>query len=303
MILENNTQTKAGFVAIVGMPNAGKSTLLNTLLGHKVAIVTPKAQTTRLPVRGILTQDDTQLIFVDTPGLYHGKRSLEDAMYNMAMQSWQDADAVLMVLDVTKGWREMDEQLLEALRHAKGRKPLFLAMNKVDLLKDKAGLLPLMERARAEDIFTEVFPISALKQKYTEDLLQALQATALPSPFLYDSTTVTDTPLKLRAAEVTREKAMLYLQDELPYGVAVEPLNMEVGEDGSIAFYQNILIDRQHHKEMVLGKHGAMLKKIGTAARKELTYLLGVPVHVFNHVKVKENWANSASVLQTLHLR
>lgn len=294
----NKTSTRAGFIAIVGLPNAGKSTFINKALGHKVAIVSPKAQTTRMPVRGILSTEDTQLIFVDTPGLYKGKRQLEELMLNTVQQNWQDADAVLHVVDATKGFQEMDISLLEDLKKAK--KPTVLALNKVDLIKEKEELLPILQEANDLAVYEEVFPISAMKGVAVEDLVQTLGSFVPESPFLYDPETVTDLPQRYALAETTREKIFMFLQQELPYGIAVETVSIEEFDNGDLRVDQNILLDRDAHKQIVIGHKGEMLKKIGTAARKEMTKSYGRKVHTFLQVKVKTNWANSKRLLQEM---
>ncbi|MFZ2619590.1 MAG: GTPase Era [Alphaproteobacteria bacterium] len=285
--------TKAGFIALVGQTNAGKSTLMNALIGQKLAIVTPKAQTTRMPIRGIATTDDTQYIFVDTPGLHNPKRLLDETMLESAHQSWRDADAVLMLVDARKGFQKLDADLIDLLRTSK--KPVFLALNKIDVVKDKEGLLPILEQAQAFEVFREVFPLSALKatdnkEKIIPALLTSLRDSLPDSPFLYDVGTVTDQSLTVRLGEITREKAFMHLQQELPYGLAVQMVSMTDFDNGSLRVEQNIILGREAHKPMVIGAKGAMLKKIGTAARKDMKDVLGRHVHLFLNVKVKEGW-------------
>jgi GTP-binding protein Era len=297
--------TKAGFIALVGLPNAGKSTLLNALMARKVSIVTPKAQTTRFPLRAVLTQGDTQFIFVDTPGLYRGKRVLEEKMHQGAQQAWREADVVLMMVDARKGLQAEDLNLAQALKQA--RKTAFLVVNKTDVVKEKEDLLPLLQQAQETGAFQEVFPLSALggtkgKEKMLPALLETVASLLPEGPFLYDPETVVDLPIPLMAAEVTREKAFLYLQEELPYGLAVMPAGLEEDEAGALRLYQNILLERETHKQMVIGKQGAMLKKIGTAARRELSTILNRKVHLFLQVKVKKGWAEKPAMLQSLGL-
>lgn len=290
--------TKAGFIALIGLPNAGKSTLLNTLMGQKLAIVSPKAQTTRLPIRGVLSTETTQYIFVDTPGVFRGKRAMEDKMEESVKQAWQNADIALHVLDATKGLTESDIELAKSIK--KTNKTLFLAVNKIDALKRMEDQLPLLQAISDAGVFDHVFPISALKNKQVDGLLAAIETVLPDSPFLYDKDQLTDMPLQTRAAELTREKAFLYLQQELPYGLAVETIAMETMETGDLRVDQHIFIERDAHKQMVIGKSGAMLKKIGTAARKDMTRSFGRKVHLFLQVKVKPNWANSGQALAHL---
>lgn len=297
---QSHAATKAGFVAIIGAPNAGKSTLLNTLMGYKLAIVSPKAQTTRFAIRGILTHGHTQFIFVDTPGLHAPKRLLDEAMVAAATTTWHDADTVLYVLDATKGFTDFDLNTLSMIKTS--NKPCFLALNKIDMVKDKSKLLPLMEKATELDMFTEVFAISALKNKGLDEFLDELAKPLPESPFLYDEETVTDQPARLLASETTREKAFLFLQDELPYGLTVDTTAVEDKDDGSQIVHQVIIIKREAHKPIVIGKGGSMLKRIGEAARKDLSKQFGHKIHLKLTVKVKPDWDKSKSVLQSLGL-
>ena len=303
--MTNTPTTRAGFVAIVGQTNAGKSTLMNAMMGQKLAIVTPKVQTTRMNLRGVLTENDAQLIFVDTPGLHIPKRLLDEKMVESAHQAWKDADVVLMVLDARKGFTEMDETLCASIK-ASG-KPAFLIVNKIDLISDKEELLPLLQKITELNVFADVFPISALngtrgKEKVLPQVVAALQKKIPEGPYLYDEETVTDMPTRYLAAEITREKAFLFLQDELPYGLAVETVQLEEFENGDVRIDQTILIERDAHKPMVIGKNGEMLKKIGTSARKELSQALGRKAHVFLTVKVKKDWAKNPRHLGDLGL-
>jgi GTP-binding protein Era len=294
---------RSGFVALVGLPNAGKSTLLNALMARKVSIVTPKAQTTRFPLRAVLTKEETQFVFVDTPGLYKGNRALEETMHRSAQDAWQEADVVLMLVDARKGLQEEDNHLISHLRRA--RKEAVLVLNKTDVLKEKEVLLPLLQQAQETEAFKEVFPLSALagtkgKEKMLAQLLETLGTMLPEGSLLYEPETVVDLPIALLAAEITREKAFLHLQEELPYGLAVEPVSLEEDEKGDLHLHQHILLDREPHRQMVIGKGGSMLKKIGTAARKELNIILNRKVHLFLHVKVKKGWPNHRGTLQKI---
>lgn len=293
--------TKAGFIALIGAPNAGKSTLMNALLGQKLAIVTPKVQTTRVNLRGILTQDDVQYIFVDTPGIHQPKRTLDKSMVVAAKEAWQEADVVVMLVDGSKKGISQDvSQILDSLKDA--RKPLLLALNKVDDVKDKARLLPLMEELAARQLFKEILPISALKTQGLAMLLETVAKYLPESPYLFDPESITDTPTRQLMAEFTRERAFMYLQQELPYALMVETVDVEEREDGAVDIHQNILIKREAHKPIVIGKGGAMLKKIGQSARTHMADLLDRPVHLHLTVKIKPNWDENPWLLREMGL-
>lgn len=297
------TLTKAGFVAIIGAPNAGKSTLLNSLLAHKLAVVSPKVQTTRTNIRGILTQENTQYIFVDTPGIHDPRRSFDKAMVDAAWQALNDADVVLFVLDGLKGFDKQVLQLLENLKKEKNLPPIHLVVNKIDKIA-KPKLLPLMQKASEDGVFKEIIPLSALKIKDKEkQLILNTLAKGLPqSPYLYDEETLTDMPSRLWAAEATRERAFLLLGEELPYAMSVETLSFETRNDGSIEIHQNIYIERDGQKKIVVGKNGQMLKKIGEQARKGMENMFDTRVHLFVQVKVRPNWASDIHHMRMLGL-
>ena len=280
--------TRCGFVALVGAPNAGKSTLLNALVGSKVAIVSPKVQTTRTRVLGITLEGDSQLVFVDTPGIFQPKRRLERAMVAAAWQGAQDADLVVLLVDATADRIKPETRsIIEGLKAA-GR-PAILALNKIDAVK-RPKLLALSEALNAEGDFTATYMISALTADGLDDLKSAL-ATAVPEgPWLYPEDQLSDMPERLLAAEITREKIFLRLYQELPYAATVETESWEQRDDGSIAISQVIFVQRDTQKAIVLGKGGQMIKAIGTAARQELEEILDCRVHVRLFVKVRESW-------------
>ncbi len=282
------TATRCGFVALVGAPNAGKSTLLNALVGSKVAIVSPKVQTTRTRVLGITLEGDSQLVFVDTPGIFQPKRRLERAMVAAAWQGAQDADLVVLLVDATAGKIKPETQaIIDGLASA-GRRAI-LALNKIDAVK-RPMLLALSEALNAAGDFSATFMISALTADGIGDLRSAL-ATAVPEgPWLYPEDQLSDMPERLLAAEITREKLFLRLYQELPYAVTVETESWEQHDDGSIAISQVIFVQRDTQKAIVLGKGGQMIKAIGTAARLELEEILDCRVHVRLFVKVRESW-------------
>lgn len=297
--------TRAGFVAILGLPNAGKSTLLNSLVGEKLAIVTPKEQTTRTNLRGILTQDDTQMVFVDTPGIHKPRRMFDRAMVDAAWQARADSDVAVLMVDARKGFSEDVRPILESLK--KSSRPVVLALNKIDLL-DRERLLPLMAMAgdmKAEKgpLFRDVFAISAQKGDGVADLVRGLRRYMPESPFLYDPEQLTDAPMRILAAEVTREKAFLLLGEELPYSLLVETVTYQTKDDGSVRIEQSLLVEREGQKKIVIGAGGQMLKKIGQRARLDLEKLLGHRVHLFLHVKVRENWTTDTRLMRDFGLQ
>lgn len=280
--------TKAGFAAILGAPNAGKSTLLNRFVGEKLSIVSRKAQTTRLRVLGILTEGDTQVGLIDTPGIFEPKNRLDKAMVRAAWDSLDGADAILLVVDAAT--RQPDakaEVIVEALARRKVRASL--ALNKVDRVK-REKLLPLAEHYASQGLFDKIFMISALEGGGVEDVKNHLLAAMPQGPWIYPEDQLTDLPERLLAAEVTREQILLQLHDELPYQAAVIPESWEERKDGSVAIRQTILVARVNHRMIVLGKAGAQIKKIGQRAREELAAQLDRPVHLFLEVRVDERW-------------
>jgi GTP-binding protein Era len=291
--------SRCGFAAIIGAPNAGKSTLINALVGSKVAIVSPKVQTTRMPVRGIAINGETQIVFVDTPGIFRPRRRLDRAMVTSAWSGAEEADAVLVIVDAadltananSPGARDT-LAILEGLKQGKGKKRA-LVLNKIDGMK-RTDLLPLVERFHAEGVFEDVFLISALKGEGVADV-QAWVAARMPEgPWLYPEDQAADIPSRLLAAEVTREKIYLRLHDELPYASAVETEKWEERRDGSVKIDQVIYVQRDGQKAIVLGKGGATIKTIGALAREELEKLFGRRVHLFLFVKVREDWAENS---------
>lgn len=297
------TETRAGFVAIIGAPNAGKSTLMNQLLGAKVAIVSPKVQTTRFNIRGVLTRDSVQFVFVDTPGIHRPRRSFDRAMVDAAWQSHADADVVLLLIDAYKGFNEEARMIIENLKADKATQnvPVLLAFNKIDKVP-KEKLLPLMAEAGQLGLFRDVFAISALKRNGLGDILNKIAEYIPASPYLYDEDTLTDLPDRLLAAEITREKAFLLLGEELPYSLSVQTENWATRADGSIEIHQNLMIERDGQKKIVIGKGGQMLKEIGQRARKELQHLFECNVHLYLQVKVRPAWSEDRRLLEALGL-
>lgn len=291
--------TRCGFAAIIGAPNAGKSTLINALVGSKVAIVSPKVQTTRMPVRGIAMAGQTQIVFVDTPGIFRPRRRLDRAMVTSAWAGAEDADAVLLIVDAadlvadanSPGARDT-RGILEGLKDGKSKKKA-LILNKIDGMK-RTDLLPLVEKFHAEGVFEDVFLISALKGEGVADVAAWVASRMPEGPWLYPEDQAADIPSRLLAAEVTREKIYLRLHDELPYSSAVETEKWEERRDGSVKIDQVIYVQRDGQKAIVLGKKGATIKTIGELARTELETLFGRRVHLFLFVKVREDWDNNS---------
>ena len=279
-----------GLVAVLGAPNAGKSTLVNALVGQKVAIVSAKAQTTRARLMGIALADQTQIILADTPGIFAPKRRLDRAMVAAAWEGANTADAILLVVDSRKKRRDYLADILESLTHRPERK--ILVLNKVDETP-KEPLLIAAEELTQADAFDEVFFISALTGDGVAELKARLAALMPESPWHYPEDQVSDASERLLACEITREQLYRQLHDELPYDSAVRPESYTQRKDGSVEIHQQIVIARDSQKGIVLGKGGAKLKAIGEAARNELAGILGVKVHLFLQVKVEEGWADA----------
>lgn len=290
---------KCGLVAVIGAPNAGKSTLVNALVGQKVAIVSAKAQTTRARLMGIALEGEAQIILADTPGLFEPKRRLDRAMVNAAWEGAVDADAILLVVDGRKKKRDYLEPILASLKERKERK--ILVLNKVDATA-KEPLLIAAQELSEQGNFDEVFFVSALTGDGVPELKKHLAGLMPEGVWHYPEDQVSDASERLLAAEITREQLYRQLHDELPYDSAVRPESYTHRKDGSVEIHQQIVIARDSQKGIVLGKGGARLKAIGEAARKELAELLGVKVHLFLHVKVEENWAESKEIYEEIGL-
>jgi GTPase len=293
--------TRAGFAAIIGAPNAGKSTLTNRLVGTKVSIVTQKVQTTRFPVRGVVMAGDAQIVLVDTPGIFAPRRRLDRAMVRAAWAGAEDADAVVHLVDVqaelaaaAPGSKAADRKAAEdVLRIVEGLKAAdrqaILALNKIDGVK-RERLLELSQRLFETGAYSEVFMISAATGSGVDDLKARLAELMPEGPWLYPEDQAADLPARLLAAEVTREKLYLRVHEELPYAAAVETTAFEERKDGSLRLEQTIYVERDGQRAIILGKAGQTLKWIGQKAREELADILGRPVHLFLHVKVDERW-------------
>ena len=287
----------AGFVAVIGAPNAGKSTLVNALVGQKVAIVSAKAQTTRARLMGIAIEGEAQILLVDTPGIFEPKRRLDRAMVAAAWSGAEDADLTLMVIDAAA--KRDIERVAAGLKVRKS--PLMIALNKVDLAK-KCDLLGLAQRLTDELAPEQLFMISALTGDGVADLKAALAAALPEGPWLYPEDEVSNATDRMIAAELTREQIYHQLHQELPYASAVETEKWEDRKDGSTAIHQQILVERDSQKAIVIGKGGRRLKAIGEAARTELALHLGRPVHLFLHVKVNPRWGEDRALYEDIGL-
>ena len=291
---------RCGYVALVGAPNAGKSTLLNLLVGTKLSIVTPKVQTTRSRVLGIALRGEAQLIFIDTPGIFVPRRRLDRAMVAAAWAGAEDADIVVVLVDASRGLDDDDTRaILERLKATQRRR--VLALNKIDLVK-REHLLPLADEAAKLCDFERLFMISSTAGDGTGDLAEFLASTVPEAPWLYPEDQLTDLPQRLLAAEITREQLYLQLHQELPYAAAVETEQWEERQDGSVKINQVIHVQRDGQKAIVLGKGGEQVKKIGAAARAELEKLLERRVHLFLFVRVTPEWAEDRAHFAALGL-
>jgi GTP-binding protein Era len=289
MAEQSAEDTRCGFVALIGAPNAGKSTLLNTFVGSKVTIVSHKVQTTRALVRGIALEGGAQLIFVDTPGIFAPKRRLDRAMVTTAWSGAHDAEAVAVLIDARKGLDDEAEAILMGL--AEVRQPKLLLLNKIDLV-EREKLLALAKAANEGVAFAATFMISALTGDGVKDAKRWLAEKMPPGPWLYPPEQMSDAPLRQLAAEITREKLFHRLHQELPYQSTVETESWKELRDGSIRIEQTIYVERESQRKIVLGKGGAAIKKIGAEARKEISEIAEKPVHLFLFVKVREGWGD-----------
>ena len=286
--MTNNT-TCAGFIAVVGAPNVGKSSLINRLVGTKVSIVSPKVQTTRTRVLGICMAGASQVIFIDTPGIFQPRRRLDRAMVAAAWGGAGDADHVLLLVDAARGIDDNTRDIIDKLRGS-GRRAV-LAINKVDIVK-KPDLLALTATLQDPDLFTKTFMISATSGDGVNDLLAYLAGLLPAGPWLFPEDQVSDMPERLLAAEITREKLYLELHQELPYASTVETESWEYKPDGSVRISQVVYVERDTQKAIVLGKGGRQIKRIGVKARQELQEILDTNVHLFVFVKVREKWGD-----------
>lgn len=289
--MEENTQKKSGFVTLIGRPNVGKSTLMNHLIGQKIAITSDKPQTTRNRIQTVYTDDRGQIIFVDTPGIHKAKNKLGEYMVNVAEHTLRDVDVILWLVEpstfIGAGERHIAEQL------NKVKTPIILVINKIDTVKNQDEILTFMAAYKDICDFAEIVPLSALKEKNT-DLLTELIFKYLPyGPQFYDEDTVTDQPMRQIAAELIREKALRLLNDEIPHGIAVTIERMKERPDGIMDIDASIVCERDSHKGIIIGKGGSMLKRIGTEARKDIERMMEIQVNLKLWVKVRKEWRDS----------
>ncbi|NEY91054.1 GTPase Era [Tabrizicola oligotrophica] len=291
---EANLGTRAGFVALIGEPNAGKSTLLNRMVGAKVSIVTHKVQTTRARIRGICIEGQSQIVFVDTPGIFRPRRRLDRSMVKAAWGGASDADIVVLLIEAHRGLTEGAQAIIDRLRDEMPRgKPVALAINKIDRVKAEA-LLALAQQVNEAFPFAKTFMISAERGHGVDDLREWLAAEVPEGPWFYPEDQIADLPMRMIAAEMTREKLTLRLHEELPYQLTVETEKWEDKPDGSTRIDQIVYVSRDGHKGIVLGNGGETIKAIGVAARAEISAFLDRKVHLFLQVKVRENWQEEA---------
>lgn len=295
---ETQPKTKTAFIAIVGRPNVGKSSLLNALVGEKVAIVSDKPQTTRTRITGILTKDDTQLVFIDTPGMHKPRTKLSEYMVKQVSDSVADVDLAVLVVEAAGEILKSEEDLIESFRLRKI--PALLVLNKIDTLAAKEKLMPRITAFMAKFPFEAVVPLSALKGDGLPELLDELVKFAAPSPFFFGEDAITDQPERLIVAEIVREKLLRCLYDEIPHGTAVAVERMkERGKQDIIDIEVQIFCEKDSHKGMIIGKGGAMLKKIASYAREDIEHFLGCRVNLQCWVKVREDWRNRENVIRS----
>jgi GTP-binding protein Era len=283
------TATRSGFVALIGATNAGKSTLVNRLVGAKVSIVSHKVQTTRAIIRGIAIHDRTQIVFMDTPGIFKPRRRLDRAMVTTAWGGAKDDDIIMFLIDSERGLKGDAEKILEGLKEVKQEK--ILVLNKIDQVK-REDLLALAQAANEHVHFERTFMVSALNGSGCDDMMNYIAADLPEGPWYYPEDQISDLPMRQLAAEITREKLFLRLHQELPYASHVETEKWEERKDGSVRIEQVIYVERDSQKKIALGKNGDAIKAISMASRKEISEILEQPVHLFLFVKVRENWGD-----------
>jgi GTP-binding protein Era len=297
--VESEVQTRCGFVALIGAPNVGKSTLVNALVGSKVTIVSRKVQTTRALIRGIVVEDNAQIILVDTPGIFAPKRRLDRAMVSTAWSGAHDADLVCVLLDARAGIDEEADAILTELETV--AHPKILVINKIDLVP-REKLLALAKAANERLTFTDTFMVAALSGDGVDDLRRALAVKVPAGPFHYPEDQMSDAPLRYLAAEITREKIYRHLHQELPYQSTVETDTWTERKDRSIKIEQTIFVERDSQRKIVLGKGGATIKSIGEQSRKEIAEIVGQPVHLFLFVKVRDGWGDDPERYREMNL-
>lgn len=295
-----NSNYKSGFIAIIGRPNVGKSTFLNHVVGQKIAIMSDKPQTTRNKIQGVLTTDDYQMVFIDTPGIHKPKHRLGDFMMKIAENTLNEVDAVLFMINAEEGYGRGDQYIIDRLASVKS--PVFLIINKIDLVSPEK-LLGIIDEYRKKSDFQEIIPISALQGNNVERLLGQLESYLPEGPQYYPADQVTDHPERFIITELIREKALHLTREEVPHSIAVALENMEERPDGKIFIQATIVTERSSQKGIIIGKQGSMLKQIGQEARKDIEILLGSKVYLELWVKVKKDWRNKQSQLYELGFR
>lgn len=292
--MDENCSCKAGFVTLIGRPNVGKSTLMNRLIGQKIAITSDKPQTTRNRIQTVLTRQEGQIVFLDTPGIHKSKNKLGDYMVNVAERTLEEVDVILWLVEPTNFIGAGERHIIEKLK--KTKTPVILAVNKTDTVK-KETILSFIDTYRRELDFQEIVPVSALQGNNTDELVQCIFKYLPYGPAFYDEDTITDQPMRQIVAELVREKALRLLQDEIPHGVAVTIESMK--EKGKICHIDaTIVCEKESHKGIIIGKGGSMLKKIGSAARPEIEEMLEMQVNLQLWVKVKKDWRDSGFLLK-----
>jgi len=288
----------SGFVPLIGRPNVGKSTLMNLFIGEKISIVTNKPQTTRNKIRCILTRDDYQIIFIDTPGMHTPQTKLGDYMMKSASSSLNEVDAIIYMVEPRAKIHPGDTMILEQLKKVKS--PVFLAINKIDQA-EKPELLKVIDEYNKLYDFKEIIPISALRAESTDELLNSIRKILPEGPQFFPDDMITDSPERVIAAEIIREKALTFLQEEIPHGIAVEIISMKKRPKGDLVDVEaTVYCERESHKSIVIGKGGAMLKKIGATSRKDMEALLGSPINLQLWVKVRKRWRDNDFILRDL---
>ena len=290
--MTDSSKKRCGFVAVIGAPNAGKSTLINRLVGAKVSIVTHKVQTTRIRIMGIAMRGNAQLVFIDTPGIFEPRRRLDRAMVDAAWRGAADGDRIMLMVDAKRGVDDDTRRIVEGLRRTK--RVAILLLNKIDLVKREA-LLALAAELNETGVIEEIFMVSALKGAGVDDVMAKLADSLPKGPWMFPEDQVSNLPLRLMAAEVTREQIFLLTHQEVPYSVTVETEAWEEFKDGSVKIDQTIFVQRGSQKAIVLGRKGARVKEIGAAARTELGEMFERKVHLFIHVKVRDKWMDDRS--------
>jgi len=290
---------RSGFVSIIGAPNAGKSTLLNALIGQKLSIVTHKVQTTRTSVKGMLIEGESQIIFIDTPGIFQANKNLEVAIVSSAMNGIKDADIVLFIVDCTKGLNNEILFVIEKLKNVKV--PIILVINKIDLI-NKEKLLTLIDLYKDKISFKEIFMISATLKHGTEPLTQWLSANIPLSEWLFPEDQLTDIPVKQLASEFTREVIFKYIHQEIPYSLSVENETWEEKKDRSVKIEQIIFVETENQRKILLGRNGTKIKEISIQARSQIGKFLGIKVHLFLYIKVRKNWLSDPERYQAMGL-